>query len=70
MMNIDPGGDFFWRTINVGLAAYDGYKLTELEVRLRKLQELQSSIKAARKATHAVYTLLRDLYFLGVSLLD
>ncbi|MEQ2468322.1 RHS repeat-associated core domain-containing protein [Niallia hominis] len=64
VINVDPDGDFFWMAVNVGFAAYDGYKAYKAGGSAGKIAGAAalgfvggSKFKALKKASHAVYTL-------------
>jgi len=64
VINVDPDGDFFWMAVNVGFAAYDGYKAYKAGGSAAKIAGVAAlaivggpKLKALKKASHAVYTL-------------
>jgi len=66
VINVDPDGDFFWMAVNVGFAAYDGYKAYKAGGSAGKIAGAAAlgfvgggKIKTAKKVTHSVYTLTK-----------
>ncbi len=66
VMLVDPDGHYFWLAVNAGFAAYDGYKAYKSGKSWKGVAAASavgfiggSRIKAAKKASHTVYTLTK-----------